>query len=68
VNYGCNRVRFPSPLSVGAAVRMRATIATTTRTSSGIELGIAVVFETEHSPKPVCAAEVVIRYLATDPA
>ena len=62
VNYGTNKVRFPSPVPVGAKLRLGATLAGVEDVEGGAQLTIALVFEIEGAPKPACVAEVVYRY------
>src|SRR6476659_7420792 len=62
VNYGTNKVRFPSPVPVGAKLRLGATLAGVEDVTGGAQLTIALVFEVEGAPKPSCVAEAVYRY------
>ncbi len=66
VNYGCNKVRFPSPVPVGSRVRMGVTVGSAEEVSGGTEGGVQVVFdlviEIEGAPKPACVSQVVYRY------
>jgi acyl dehydratase len=62
VNYGCNKVRFPSPVPVGADLRMGATIAGVEEVAGGVQVTYDLVFEIKDAPKPACVAQVVYRY------
>jgi len=63
VNYGCNKVRFPAPLPVGAKARLGATLASVEPIGDdGAQVVIDVTIETEGSDKPSCVAQVVYRY------
>ena len=62
VNYGLNKVRFPSPVPVGSRVRLTATLKDVEQVSGGLQLTLAVVVEREGSEKPACIAEPVYRY------
>jgi len=62
VNYGCNKVRFPSPVPVGSNLRMGAAIAEVDEVADGVQVVIDLTFETEGSSKPSCVAQVVYRY------
>jgi len=64
VNYGLNKLRFPSPVLVGKRVRVRATLNNVEDVSGGIQVTIGMAFEVEGSDKPVCVAEGVYRYYA----
>ncbi len=62
VNYGCNKVRFPSPVPVGSNLRMGAAMAEVEDVAGGVQVVIDLTFETEGSSKPSCVAQVVYRY------
>jgi acyl dehydratase len=62
VNYGLNRVRFPSPVPAGSRIRARFTLQTLKDMADGVEATFSVVIEGENSEKPCCVAEWVIRY------
>ncbi len=64
VNYGCNKVRFPSPVMVGSKLRMGAEVASVEDVPGGVQATYLLTLETEGSSKPSCVAEVVYRYLA----
>jgi acyl dehydratase len=62
VNYGCNKVRFPSPVKVGANLRLGAAVQSVENVGDAVQVVLDVTLETEGSDKPSCAAEVVYRY------
>ena len=62
VNYGLNKVRFPSPVPVGSKVRLTATLAGVEDITGGKQLTFSCVIEREGGDKPVCIAEPVYRY------
>jgi acyl dehydratase len=64
VNYGCNKVRFPSPVKVGSKLRMGAEVTSVEDVPGGVQATYKLTLETEGSDKPSCVAEVVYRYLA----
>jgi acyl dehydratase len=64
LNYGANKVRFPSPLKVGAKVRMRATLSNVEDVPGGVQITTTCTFETEGGEKPVCVAETLTRVFA----
>ena len=64
VNYGLNKVRFPSPVPVGSKVRLTATLKAVEEVSGGLQLTIGAVIEAEGASKPVCIAEPVFRTYA----
>ena len=61
INYGTNKVRFPSPVPVGSRVRGRFTVAGIEEIEDGIQLTLNGIAEREGQEKPVCAAELVFR-------
>jgi acyl dehydratase len=61
VNYGTEKVRFPSPVPVGARVRAGATLAGATPFDGGITVNIDVTIEIEGGTKPAMVATVVYR-------
>jgi acyl dehydratase len=62
VNYGCNKVRFPSPVPVGAELRMTASVAGVEEVGGGVQVTYDLVMEVKDAPKPACVAQVVYRY------
>jgi len=63
VNYGCNKVRFPSPVKVGSKLRLGAVVGTVEDVGPGaVQVVLDVTIETEGADKPSCVAQVVYRY------
>ena len=62
INYGLNRVRFPSPVPVGARIRARATLKAAESVAGGIQVVLESTVEVEGQDKPGCVAETVSRY------
>jgi len=62
VNYGTNKVRFPSPVPVGSDVRAGASIAAVEEIPGGVQVALDVTVEVKDAPKPSCVAQVVFRY------
>jgi acyl dehydratase len=63
VNYGLNRVRFPSPVRSGSRLRARiAVVSATDISAEAMELVFGVTVECEGSAKPCCVAESIVRY------
>ncbi|WP_395105823.1 MaoC family dehydratase [Actinomadura sp. SCN-SB] len=62
INMGTNKVRFPSPVPVGAKLRAGASLDRVTPLQGGVQNTITVTFEVEGADKPACVAEVVLRY------
>ncbi|WP_100501922.1 MaoC family dehydratase [Geodermatophilus chilensis] len=61
VNYGTEKVRFPSPVPVGSRVRAGATLASATPFDGGISMNMDVTVEVEGGSKPAMVATVVYR-------
>jgi acyl dehydratase len=64
VNYGCNKVRFPSPVMVGSNLRVGVAVAEVEDVTGGVQVVLDLTLETEGSTKPSCVAQVVYRYYA----
>jgi acyl dehydratase len=67
LNYGLNRVRFPSPVLAGAKIRARFTLQSLKDVGNAREAVFSVVVEGQGKDgqaqeKPVCVAEWVVRY------
>jgi len=63
VNYGCNKVRFPSPVKVGSKLRLGAAVGAVENVGQdGVQVELDITIETEGSDKPSCVAQVVYRY------
>jgi acyl dehydratase len=62
VNYGLNKVRFPSPVKVGSKLRLSASITDVEEVSGGAQVTLDLTFEVEGSDKPACVAQAVFRY------
>ncbi|GAA1895560.1 MaoC family dehydratase [Streptomyces sodiiphilus] len=62
LNYGVNKVRFPSPVPVGSRLRAGARITDVSDVAGGVQLTALVTVEREGGQKPVCVAESVSRY------
>ncbi|WP_353611947.1 MaoC family dehydratase [Nostocoides sp. Soil756] len=59
VNYGSDRVRFPSPVRVGSRVRARVELLALEPGGGGFQLRARVTVEVEGQDKPGCVAEVL---------
>jgi acyl dehydratase len=63
INYGVNKVRFPSPVRVGSRVRGGAELAAVEEIPGGVQATIRITVEIEGADKPACVVESVTRYL-----
>lgn len=64
VNYGLDKVRFVSPVPVGARVRMTAVIAEVTEVRGGYQFAVDQTIEIEGAEKPAVAARGLYRFYA----
>ena len=63
INYGVNKVRFPTPVPAGSRVRASAEIMEGEEVPGGVQVVIKVTVELEGASKPACIVENVTRYL-----
>lgn len=64
VNYGLNKVRFPSPVPSGSKIRSHATLSAFEAIPGGDQLTIDILVERQGSDWPASVAQLVFRYLA----
>ena len=64
LNYGVNKVRFPSPVPVGWRIRNHVTMGEVTDLPAGKQLTLRHTVEIEGHPKPGCVAETVVLLLS----
>ncbi len=62
VNYGADKIRFPSPVPVGANLRAGAELLAVDEIPGGAQAKLRLTFEVEGAAKPACVAEVLFRY------
>ncbi|MDV3126586.1 MaoC family dehydratase [Mycobacterium sp. 21AC1] len=63
INYGYNKVRFITPVRVGARVRARAQIADVTTLEGAVQAAMTVTVEIDGSDKPAAVAESIVRFI-----
>ncbi|MGV0741845.1 MaoC family dehydratase [Mycolicibacterium sp. XJ870] len=63
INYGYNKVRFITPVRVGAKVRARAQIADVAKLDGAVQATMTVTVEIDGSDKPAAVAESIIRFI-----
>ncbi|MHC5263309.1 MaoC family dehydratase [Streptomyces sp. UC4497] len=65
VNYGLNKVRFPSPVKAGSRIRLSARVASVEEVSGdGAQITIDGTIEIEATPKPAAVLQSVSRFYA----
>jgi len=62
VNYGTEKVRFPSPVPVGSNLRLGAKLLSVDEIAGGAQVTMEFTFEVEGAAKPSCVANVIFRY------
>ena len=64
VNYGYNKVRFITPVKVGARIRARGEITEIKQLDGAVQATTTITVEIEDSEKPAAVAESIVRYIA----
>lgn len=61
INYGVNRLRFPSPVPVGSKIRLTAVLKEVAQVGDAVQLVVLATIHCEGAEKPSVVAEVVSR-------
>jgi acyl dehydratase len=61
LNYGLDRLRFPSPVKAGSRVRARCTLLAVEEVAGGLQITEKFTAEVEGQEKPACVAEAIMR-------
>ena len=62
VNYGCDKVRFPAPVKVGARIRGRGeVVAAEPVKGDGVQITVRISVEIEGADKPGCVVDTLSR-------
>ena len=65
VNYGLEKVRFPSPVRVGSKIRLNATVVSVEDVpGNGVQSTFDFTVEVDGSGKPACVARPIYRHYA----
>jgi acyl dehydratase len=65
INYGLDKVRFPSPVKVGAKVRLAGRVASVDEVpGDGVQLTLDFTVEIDGGAKPACVARAIYRQYA----
>lgn len=64
INYGLEKVRFPSPVKVGSKIRLAASVVSVEDVPGGVQMLLDFTVEIEGSAKPACVARVIYRHYA----
>jgi acyl dehydratase len=62
INYGLNRVRFPSAVRTGSRIRARIVLQSFRDVAGAMEAIYSITIESEGGEKPCCVAESLVRY------
>ena len=62
INYGMNRMRFVAPVPAGSRIRARFMPVSVEDASGSVQVTWQVTIDREHSDKPCCVAEWIVRY------
>ena len=63
VNYGVDKVRFPSPVKVGSRVRGGAELTAVGEVNGGLQTTMVITIEIEGGSKPACVIESLSRWM-----
>lgn len=65
INYGLEKVRFPTPVKVGAKIRLHGVVDSVEDVKgNGVEMRVTFTIEVEGAEKPACVALTVYRHYA----
>lgn len=62
INYGLNRVRFPSAVPAGSRIRARISLHSLKELPDCVEAIFSIAVDCEGAEKPCCVAEWIVRY------
>ena len=62
VNYGCEKVRFPSPVTVDSQVRGKGELVAVENLKGGVQATIRVTVEIQGGERPACVVDTISRY------
>jgi acyl dehydratase len=65
INYGLNKVRFPTPVPVGSRIRLAAALGAVEDAGvNAVQMVADFTIEVEGAAKPACVAQAIYRYYA----
>ncbi|WP_426567948.1 MaoC family dehydratase [Streptomyces canus] len=64
VNYGLNKVRFPSPVKAGSRIRLAGKLAEVEEVPGGVQITVDGTIEIEGAPKPAAVLQSLSRFYA----
>lgn len=66
VNYGCDKVRFPSPVPVGSRLRSRGELIKAEPVTNGVQATIRITVDIEGKDRPACVVDTISRFYFND--
>ena len=63
INYGVDKVRFPSPVKVGERIRAGAEMIEVSEVKGGIQTVVRITIEIEGGTRPACVIDSISRWL-----
>jgi acyl dehydratase len=63
LNYGLDKLRFPSPVPVGSKLRLSAKLLAVDDVKGGVQTTYELTYQVDGSEKPACVAQAVYRWL-----
>ena len=63
LNYGLDKLRFPSPVPVGSKLRLSAKLLAVDDVTGGVQTTYELTFQVDGSEKPACVAQALYRWL-----
>ncbi len=61
INYGLNKVRFPTPVKVNSRIRAQTVPVSVRKLRDSVEIIYRITVEVENTDKPACIAEQIVR-------
>ena len=62
VNYGCEKVRFPSPVIVGSRIRGAGEVVSVEEVEGSLQIVVRVTVEIEGADRPACVVDTISRF------
>jgi acyl dehydratase len=62
VNYGCEKVRFPSPVVVGSRIRGAGEVVSVEEVKGSLQIVVRVTVEIEGAARPACVVDTISRF------
>ena len=63
INYGLDKVRFPTPVPAGSRLRGHARLVEVTPLDGAVQAKLSTTIEIEGGSKPACVVESIVRYV-----